>query len=431
MTADRFAVMPQPPSGLPRILPTGPMLDHTEHLARFGPLPAVHSRSGRSELIDAVERSGLRGRGGAGFPTARKLRAVAGHGRHAVVVANGAEGEPASHKDAVLLTGAPHLVIDGAIVAARAVRADEVIIVVDRENPSVRDAVARAVTERDDGIRLRVVGLPNRYVAGEETAVVNFLNGGPAKPTFVPPRPFERGVRGRPTLVQNVETLANLALIARFGVDWFHGLGPLDEPGSMLVTVSGAVARPGVYELALGTSMPGVLDAVGGPTEELAAVLVGGYFGSWLPAAAIPGLDLTHRSMRAAGGSLGCGMIACFPARSCGVVESARIARYLAEETAGQCGPCVHGLSAIAGAVESVARGQPPRGTVRDLERWLGDVAGRGACHLPDAAVGFLNSARRVFASDFVVHEQGGRCTRDHSPMLPLPAPGARDWSWS
>ena len=348
-----------------------------------------------------------------------------------VVVANGAEGEPASHKDAVLLTGAPHLVIDGAIAAARAVRADEVIVVVDRENPSVLAAVTRAVAQCDDAIRLRVVGLPNRYVAGEESAVVNFLNGGPAKPTFVPPRPFERGVRGRPTLVQNVETLANIALIARFGVDWFHSPGPLDEPGTMLVTVSGAVARPGVYEFALGTPMPGVLDAVGGPTEELGAILVGGYFGSWLPAVAIPSLDLTHRSLRAAGGALGCGMIACFPTRSCGVVESARIARYLAEETAGQCGPCVHGLSAIAGALESLERGRPPRGTVRELERWLGEVAHRGACHLPDAAVGFLNSRGACSLSDFAVHELDGRCMQDHAPLLPLPAPGTRDWSWT
>jgi len=432
----RAATDPTPPTGVPRLLGPAPA-GFADHCARYGPLPTVRSRSERAALVEAVERSTLLGRGGAGFPAGRKLRSVAERGRHTIVVANGAEGEPASHKDAVLLTHAPHLVIDGAIVAARAVRADEIIVVVDRENAAVCAAVDSAIAQRSgpggghSDVPVRRVGVPSRYVAGEESAVVNFLNGGPAKPISVPPRPYERGVRGRPTLVQNVETLAHIALIARYGVDWFQTVGPLDESGSMLVTVNGAVARPGVYELALGMPMPDVLAAVGGTTDDMSALLAGGYFGNWIPAPAVTGLVLSRRSFAAAGGSLGCGMLHVFPSRACGVRESARVARYLAEETAGQCGPCVHGLSAIAGTVETIARRKAPRGALRDVRRWLQDVAHRGACNLPDAAVGFLTSALTVFADEFELHERHGRCThRDTAPVLPLPDRADRDWSW-
>jgi NADH:ubiquinone oxidoreductase subunit F (NADH-binding) len=422
------------PVGLPRLLAPSPR-DLDEHLARYGPVPLVRSRSERAALIEAVERSTLRGRGGAGFPTGRKLRAVAERGRHAMVVANGAEGEPASHKDAVLLTRAPHLVIDGAVIAARAVRADEVFVIVDRENRAAHDAVttalAQRVTSSIDDLSIRVVGVPSRYVAGEESALVNFLNGGPAKPLAIPPRPFERGVRGRPTLVQNVETLAQIALIARYGVDWFQSIGPLDESGSMLVTVSGAVRQPGVYEFALGTSVIDVLTTAGADRATVVALLAGGYFGSWLPARAVPGLTLTRQSFADVGGALGCGMLSVFPDGVCGVVESARVARYLAEETAGQCGPCVHGLTAIADAVHAIADRRALPGALHDVRRWLGDVAQRGACHLPDAAVTFLTSALTVFADEFELHERHRKCAHPRvAPVLPLPDPSTRDWSW-
>jgi hypothetical protein len=198
-----------PPSGAPVAL--------AAHLERHGRLPALRGES--AALLAAVERSGLRGRGGAGFPTHRKLRAVAA-GRAPVVVANGVEGEPASHKDALLMRANPQLVLDGAITAAAAVGAKQIVIAVGRGAASARASMAAAIDERARAggrEQFELVAVPERFVAGEESALVNWLNGGPAKPTFVPPRPFERGVRGRPTLVQNVETLANLALIARAG----------------------------------------------------------------------------------------------------------------------------------------------------------------------------------------------------------------------
>ena len=366
-------------------------------------------------------------------PRAGSCRAVADGRRGAIVVANGAEGEPASRKDAALLTVAPHLVLDGAILAADAVHGVEVYVIVDRGDRAGYAAMHRAISERatSDAHHVRLVEVPSRYVAGEESAVVHFLNGGEAKPVFVPPRPYERGVRGRPTLVQNVETLANLALIGRFGVDWFRSVGMDDEPGSALVTVSGGVAAPGVYEFALGTPMTTVLDGAGGTTEPILAVLVGGYFGGWLPAGALGGLTLTHASLRGAGGVLGCGVVVALPSSRCGVVETARVASYLAQETAGQCGPCVHGLSAVAEQLHAIAGGHSGTGALDAVVRWLGQIEHRGACRLPDAAVGFVRSALRVFIDEFALHEEHGVCTAlDHRPVLPLPDDATRDWSW-
>ncbi len=424
---------PDAPTGLPRLLASSPA-SHHEHVARYGPLPELRRRAERSEFLAMVERSGLRGRGGAGFPTGRKLRAVA-DGRHPVVVANGAEGEPASRKDRALLQHAPHLVIDGAAVAARAVGASEIHFVVDRGDGAGRASLDAALHARANEMprpgAWRIDVVPSRYVAGEESATVNFLNGGEAKPVSVPPRPYERGVRGRATLVQNVETLANLALIARYGPEWYGSVGTTDEPGSVLTTAVGAVARPGVYEFALGTPFTTLIEAAGGPTEPLGALLVGGYFGTWLDLTTAEQLVLAHGVLKRSGATLGCGVVAALPALSCGVVETARVARYLAGESAGQCGPCVHGLDAIATALEALAAGRAARGTVATVERWLGDVAGRGACHLPDAVVGFVRSSLAVFADDYLLHERKGPCSGSaHAPVLPLPAATARDLSW-
>jgi NADH:ubiquinone oxidoreductase subunit F (NADH-binding) len=422
------------PAGLPRLLATPPR-DHDEHVARYGPLPELRRRAERDEFTAMVERSGLRGRGGGGFPTGRKLRTVAHAGRHPVVVANGAEGEPASCKDRVLLAHAPHLVIDGAVVAARTVGAQEINFVLDRQDQAGRVSLEAALRARAHEMpqpdAWRIAILPSRYVAGEESAVVNFINGGDAKPISVPPRPYERGVRGRPTLVQNVETLANLALVARFGSEWYGSVGTTDEPGSLLGTVVGGVVRPGVYEFAMGTPFTQVVDAAGGPSEPVGALLVGGYFGTWLDLAAAERLVLAHGVLRDAGAALGCGVVAAMPALACGVVETARVARYLASESAGQCGPCVHGLDAIARGLEALAAGHAPQGTLATIERWLGDVAGRGACHMPDAVVGFVRSSLAVFADDYVLHERKGPCFAvSHAPVLPLPDAAARDWSW-
>ena len=249
-----------------------------EHQERYGPLPAACQQSPQA-LVDAVAAAGLTGRGGAGFPTATKMRAVAGRPGPAVVLANGVESEPASRKDQALLARAPHLVLDGALLAARAVGADVVYVCLDQARDRQAGVVLRAIGERQRAglgeVAMLAHGLPSRYVASEETALIRWLNGGEAKPAAVPPRPFERGVGGRPTLVDNVETLAHVALIARYGADWFGQVGDAGAVGTMLITVSGAVRYPGVYEIEAGSRLGDVLALCGGNSEG-GAVLVGG-----------------------------------------------------------------------------------------------------------------------------------------------------------
>jgi NADH:ubiquinone oxidoreductase subunit F (NADH-binding) len=237
---------------LPRLLAPGPAV-LAGHTARYGPPPSVLGRPQRDALIAEVNRAGLTGRGGAGFPTARKLAAVAA-GHAPVVVANGTEGEPASEKDRVLMAFSPHLVLDGAVLAAEITDAAKAVIVVHRD---VREILGQAVAERArarlDRVRLEVRTAADRFVAGQASAVVQWVQRGVPAPTATPPRLAQRGLRGAPTLVQNVETLAHLALIARYGASWFRSVGTSAEPGSMLVTVLGAVREPGVREVAIGT----------------------------------------------------------------------------------------------------------------------------------------------------------------------------------
>jgi NADH:ubiquinone oxidoreductase subunit F (NADH-binding) len=412
------------PVGLPRLL-LGIHADRAvsleEHLARYGRL----SGGPRHDLIAAIDLSGLRGRGGAGFPAGKKLRAVAGRRGRPVVAVNATEGEPISGKDGVLLRHAPHLVLDGAVAVARALGAREAIVAVTRTATGEQAAVLEAIEARrrsgvDGRVSLRLAATPEGFVVGEETALVNHLNGGEGKPTFKPPLPFERGVGGAPTLVQNAETLAHISLIDRYGPDWFREVGTEAEPGSLLLTVSGAVARPGVYELALGTPLPALVAAAGGLTEAPRAILIGGYFGAWVPAEHAAGLVLSSAALGTVGASLGAGGVFVLPASACGVAESARVLRFLADESAGQCGPCVHGLAAIANAFEQLVRldGADVR---PQLERWLELVKGRGACRHPDGAARFAASSLAVFSDEIEQHVRHHRCSSGARPVLPVP----------
>jgi NADH:ubiquinone oxidoreductase subunit F (NADH-binding) len=258
--------------------------------------------------------------------------------------------------------------------------------------------VAQALAERGQNRRISVktVVVPDRFVAGEETALVQFLNGGPALPTVTPPRPYERGVAGAPTVVLNVETLAHLALIARFGGTWFRGLGTDAEPGSALVTISGAVREPGVYEVELGSPFAALLDQAGADPEAQAC-LVGGYFGTWVRQRDARGAALSNAGLAPFGASLGARAIVVLAREASGIGETARVARYLAEQSAGQCGPCVHGLAAIADSLEQLVRRGPDDGLLR---RRLEQVANRGACRHPDGAVALVASALRVFSGE-------------------------------
>jgi NADH:ubiquinone oxidoreductase subunit F (NADH-binding) len=412
----------------PRLLPRPSAARLVDHLARLGPAPRL---APARLLIGEVERAGLRGRGGAGFPTATKMEAVRArgarviNGRTPIVVANGTEGEPLSAKDKTLLVHAPHLVLDGMVAAARAVGADDAVVCVERSATPVVRALERAIDERrgePDDITLRVAPTPSRYVAGEETALVNWLNGGEAKPTFTPPRPFERGVDRRPTLVDNVETLAHVALIARFGAPWWRNAGTEGDPGTMLMTLRG-VTRPGVYEIPLGTPLRRVLRNAG--AHDVTGVLVGGYFGTWLTPRQAAMVTLSADDLKAMGAGLGCGAVATLTSGACPLAELARVTRWLASQSAGQCGACANGLPAISGAVEHMARGSDRDGNAETAaRRWLGMVAGRGACKLPDGAVRFVTSGFTAFAEHIAEHAAGGPCAAFDAPAaLPVPQP--------
>ena len=419
----------QRPTTLPRLLggletPDG-LAQLDRHIAHHGVL-SVRPEPGRPNdvLREVVRASGLGGRGGANFPVARKVDAVVAQRGRPVVVINGTEGEPPSRKDHVLMRGAPHLIIDGAIVCAAMVGAREAIIAVESSSHREHAALDHALTEREsrrvnDRVKVSLASVPDGFVIGEERALINAINGGPGKPTHAPPRPFEKGVDGAPTLLQNAETAAQLALIARHGAEWFRALGTPEEPGSALVTLTGAVAHPGVYEIPLGAALEDLLAAAGGLTGPIRAYLVGGYFGTWIDAADAIGMRLSNADLKARGGGLGARAIVALPVSACGLTETARVARYLSEESAGQCGPCIYGLDAIAGGLERLARGDGRE--LPNIERWLGLVVGRGECRHPDGSAKLVASALRVFADEVRRHTIDRQCSGDGTPVLPIP----------
>ncbi|MFH8387040.1 NADH-ubiquinone oxidoreductase-F iron-sulfur binding region domain-containing protein [Kitasatospora sp. NPDC018058] len=418
------------PSATPRLLDswsaTGRPLGLTEHLRHHGPVP----RTGRA-LIEVIEEAGLTGRGGAGFPTARKLRAVAEGRRRAVVVANGMESEPLSRKDRTLLAVAPHLVLDGAVLAAEAVGADRIHLCVPRNRTTQLSALATAVEERRDvgvdPVVVRIEALPHGYVTSESTALVHWLNGGPARPTSSPPRTREKGVRGRPTLVQNVETLAHLALIARHGADWFRQAGTTASPGTTLVTVAGAVHRPGVLETEPGTLVGTLLQQAGGPDQPLQAVLLGGFAGTWLSLPHALGLPFSREGLTPHAAP-GAGVIAALPHDACPLAETARILAYLAANGAQQCGPCLFGLPAVADDFTALADGHATPDLLDRLRHRIGLLPGRGACRHPDGAARLAASALATFTGDVDHHLTHGHCHRPAT--LPVP-PATRTQEWT
>ncbi|HTI78128.1 MAG TPA: NADH-ubiquinone oxidoreductase-F iron-sulfur binding region domain-containing protein [Mycobacterium sp.] len=356
----------------------------TEHRLQYGDFPKVAA----PELISLLNTAGLCGRGGAGFPTGRKIAAVTGH--KPVVVGNGAEGEPLSRKDAVLLSTAPHLVLDGLDLAADAVDADKVYLYLPTH---VVPAVSHALNERRaaglDQFKVTVVEAPNTFVAGEESALIRRIEGGPALPRDRTVVTAISGVRGRPTLVNNVETLAHIALIARFGPSWFRSVGGRDNPGSMLVTLSGAMAKRGVVEVPAGALLASLVPR----PETVRAVLVGGYHGRWIPASALNSTGVS-----------GVGIVHVLGIDECGLARTADIADYLASQSARQCGPCRIGLPRLAELLGKLANERAVNTHVREIRRLVGLVEGRGACRHPDGTARMIRSALETFSADIEHH---------------------------
>jgi NADH:ubiquinone oxidoreductase subunit F (NADH-binding) len=362
-------------------------------------------------LVAWCEAVAVRGRGGAGFPFAIKLRAAAG--RRPLVVVNGSEGEPASHKDSVLLTRAPHLVLDGAAVTARALGTREVHVVLARARPEVVRAVEQAVSQRrgsGERLRWRTHLADDRFVAGQARAVLELMAGRENLPVTAWTPEAVSGHRGRPTLLSNAETFAHVATLARIGPERYAAQGHPGAPGTVLLTVDGDGAAPAVVEVAGGSRL---VDAVGTRWQPGQPLLIGGYHGTWMDGADVVAARLDRTLLAESGFALGAGVLLPLAAGTCPLPRTARIVRYLAGESAGRCGPCRFGLPALADELDRVVLG---RGSRARLDELAGVVTGRGACAHPDGTARLVRSMLECFPHEVAAHGSG-RC--DWPPRAP------------
>jgi NADH:ubiquinone oxidoreductase subunit F (NADH-binding) len=398
------------------------------HCASLGPLalPGRRTRGWREAFGVLLAASGLAGRGGAGFPAARKLAVAQKAGPGGIVLVNGMESEPASDKDKLLLIRSPHLVLDGAQLLAAACDARRIVVCIPDGRDHVAAAVGRAIAERTAARYPRAASEelqrpPDRFIAGEESALAQWVQSGLVLPSFRPEKGTALRIGRGSALVHNAETLAHVAMIERTGPDAFRSRGLPDDPGTSLVTIGGAVTRPGVVEIDRGTPLLEIV-ARAAPADPPRALLVGGYGGSWLGPEHFA-TPYTSSSLRAVGAAAGVGVVIALGPAACGVAESARIAAYLAGQGAGQCGPCVYGLPAIAHDLAHLVRGRGDAGLLARLEGRLRQVEGRGACGHPDGAVRLVRSALRVFASDVMAHGAGAPCAHtQRASQLRFPA---------
>jgi NADH:ubiquinone oxidoreductase subunit F (NADH-binding) len=351
-------------------------------------------------LLGQVDLSGVLGRGGAAFPLAVKLKTVRDNGREAggaVVVANGEEGEPASVKDRWLLRHRPHLVLDGLRLAAQMVSAERAHVYV--SDPSAADSVRTALGEVDadvlGGLSITLLTVEAGYVAGEETAAVRALNGGPAKPTDKPPRPFEEGVGGLPTMVSNVETLALIPFIEQHGAEAFREQGTSASPGTFLATITGGGKPPALYELPHGLAFTELLEFHGVPADQVHGVLMGGYFAGLLNRDVLD-ITLDHESLRRLDSGLGCGAVTILT-EDCPLAVAASVMAYFDRENAGQCGSCFNGTAAMSAVTEALRDGVATGEDLARLERWSVVLRGRGACATLDAATNIAASLLAAF----------------------------------
>jgi NADH:ubiquinone oxidoreductase subunit F (NADH-binding) len=359
-------------------------------------------------LVDAARSVGLLGRGGAAFPVATKLSSV---GRGAQVVVNGCEGEPASWKDRALMSHYPGLVVDGALLVGHALNSRAITIAVSDLGSAI--ALGNAADERGVRDRVQIVRTDNGFIGGEAAALVNALNGRPPVPNGKRVLPSERGVEDQPTYLSNVETFAQLALLGSLGPQEYAAVGCVSEPGTTLVTVHDPRGGSAVVEIPHGTPV----DSLVGMSKR--SLLIGGYHGTWIPADSTRGdLTVDRGALRARGIGWGAGVVAALPDDTCELGEIARVAAWLARQSAGQCGPCVFGLAAIADDLVELTRGY--RVDVNRLRRRLGIVDGRGACAHPSGAVRFIASGLLTYAAELHRHEHGRGCGRYVRGVLPL-----------
>lgn len=394
--------------------------------ARLSPLETVDKVLGvmsPGEVIEEVSASGLRGRGGAGFPTGKKWQIVSAEtADEKYIIANGAEGEPGSYKDRLLLKQTPQAVVAGLILAGYAVGARKGYVYIHHEAEDCMEAVSSAIEEaRRLGylgaaikggysldLQVHVAGIG--YVAGEETAVIRVIEGSPAKPRPKPPYPTVKGLWGKPTVVNNIETLANVEVILRKGAEGYRRLGTPDTPGTILVSLNG-VARPGVYEVPAGVPVGEVIyKCGGGPLGKIKAVLPGGYASGFLGADELD-TPLEHRALLEKGSALGSATIHVFDESRCMVEVTRKVMKFFAAETCGQCFPCREGTRDFLRHTLEAERGTACGDWQHGMDAIFELVGRKTICGLDKAAEKAMRSALRLFEREFKEHLYGSSCS--------------------
>ncbi|MBO1755040.1 NADH-ubiquinone oxidoreductase-F iron-sulfur binding region domain-containing protein [Allobranchiibius sp. CTAmp26] len=345
-------------------------------------------------LVALLDDAGLTGRGGARFPTSIKLKSALETGADLIV--NACDGEIGVHKDALVVAEHLDALQHGADLLARRVQ---------------WAAHRGSATERRlRNAGLRVLPVPSRYVASEESALVSLLHGGRARP-IMRQAPIStggkdaQGRRLRPTLVLNAETVWRVSQIERHGAAWFRGYGTAEEPGPRLVTMGGNVDRPGVYDSEAGVPMRDLLEAAG--AVDVRGVGISGMSGGWLRGRDAWAATWSDAGLAPYGIPTGTGAVHVLGRSACPVDHLAQIATFAAGESAGQCGPCMFGVPAVASQLERLADGVLPAEEMLDLHHRLGMLPGRGACRFPDGVSRFVASGLRTFSAEVDAHLAG------------------------
>jgi NADH-quinone oxidoreductase subunit F len=382
-----------------------------------------------AQVIQEIAESGLRGRGGAGFPTGKKwtFTAEAPETPHYVVL-NGGEDEPGSNKDRLLMENLPHLVLEGVILTSYAVKASKAYLYINAAYKEaiqcMLDALAEAkqagycgerIVGGDFGLEVLLTPAPHDYVAGEDTAALEVIEEKKPLPRQKPPFPATAGLFGKPTAVNNVETLANVPPIIQRGAKWYRGFGTAESPGTMIFSLGDDVKRPGVYELPFGTPLRYLIEECGGGTRDgkkIKAILPGGPSSALLSADQLD-IALDHNAVRAAGSSIGCGVMRIVTEGSCIVEEMLRIAEFFAAESCGQCPACRMETNMLATLLKKVQQGQGAAALLEQFGKVIAFNKGKGFCNLINMPGPPIESALRLFRSDFESHLADGSCPQN------------------
>lgn len=374
-------------------------------------------------VLDVVSASGLRGRGGAGFPTGQKWSFAASEAEaEKYVVANGGEDEPGSLKDRVLMEGYPHKILEGVILAAYATGAHEAVLYVNSLYERAIRGFERAIEEAgaagylgdtvagaDFPLKIRIHLAPQEYVAGEDSAAIEAIEGKKALPRQKPPFPTSAGLFGKPTAVNNVETFAYVPAIVRKGAEWFRRQGTEDNPGTMLFTLPENLRHPGVVELPVGTSLRALIQEHGGGLangKTVKAVLPGGPSSGFVPAASLD-VAMDRGPLGEIGSALGCAVLRVFDEDTCMVEVVDEIAKFFQHESCGQCPTCVMETNALANITEHVESGQGTEAMLEQVPKLGMFAKGKGFCGLISMPIPPLTSAIRLFPDDFKAHLEG------------------------